>query len=177
TNHAKKGVGAACGPLAADGGGHVFFADGGCLPSGLGRIDVATNASVEYPESGTVWGLATGLGSVWISGGGEGGGEWSSFVARVDPATGAILGKTATGNQTGYGDVQVDTARGLVYASTFSGVILVLKPCRSSDGRWLLPPPMVRCRSRLARTDTRFARDSTRGPQQARVDCPDCGLL
>jgi hypothetical protein len=128
TNHAKKGIGAACGPLAADGAGHVFFADGGCLPSGLGRIDLATNASVEYPESGTVWGLAPGLGSMWISVGGQGGGEWSSFVARVDPATGAVLGKTATGNQTGYGDVQVDSARGLVYASTFSGVILVLKP-------------------------------------------------
>jgi hypothetical protein len=118
---------AACGPLVAE-TENVFFSDGGCIPSELGRIDTSSTRVTEWPESGSVYGLAAGLGSIWAALAGEGTGRISTFLARIDPGTGSILGKIKVDPQTGPSDVAVDTRDGLVFALPFSGELVAVQP-------------------------------------------------
>jgi streptogramin lyase len=118
---------AACGPLVSA-AGSVFFSDGGCTPSDLGRIDTPTEGVTEWPEDGSVYGLASGLGSIWAALAGEGQGRLGTFLARIDPSTGTILGKTKIGSQAGPADVAVDTTDGLIYVLPFSGQLVAVRP-------------------------------------------------
>jgi hypothetical protein len=119
---------AACGTLVHDGTGHVFFSDGGCQPSDLGRIDTSTEAVTTWPEQGSLYGLDYGLGSVWADMAAQGTGRISTFLARVDPSTGTILGKTKVDSQAGPADVAVDTRDGLVFVHPFSGTLVAVQP-------------------------------------------------
>jgi hypothetical protein len=118
---------AACGPLVTE-TENVFFSDGGCIPSELGRIDTASTGVTEWPETGSVYGLAAGLGSIWAAVGGQGTGRISMFLARIDPSTGSILGKVMVDPQAGPADVAVDVRDGLVFALPFSGQLVAVAP-------------------------------------------------
>ena len=93
----------ACGGFAADPATHrLWLSDAFCRPSSILQLDTSSGTVTgSLNPGGIAAGLAYGNGALWASVADNGRGK-SGFLAEVDPATGAILAKLATG---GTGDV------------------------------------------------------------------------